>query len=168
MLMSDSHLNRAVGNPRLTTNMIVEEYLQYVDNQFPKVGTGVGSRQKGGSTVYTWETRSLPELSEFESWYATGEKVWPEVELTPIVLKHLYAGDGSYHGSGTSNHISIGMQNEMDNKEKIARMFENVGLPKPDRWDGHSIAWRVENSKDVLDYMGEPLPGFEYKWEITR
>ena len=29
---------------------------------------------------------------------------------------------------------------------------------------GCNARWTVDESKELFDYMGDPLPGFEYKW----
>jgi len=101
VLMGDGTINRQNGwNPCLTVNMTACEYLQYLDEVFGILSTGVRMHQtaeqsynNGGkfgknttvenySDVYRLRTRRLPELHEYASWYDTGKKVWPEsVEL---------------------------------------------------------------------------------------
>jgi len=65
------------------------------------------------------------------------------------------------------------MANEIENTEKVGQMFENVGLPSPsnynisERKDGSETCnaqFTVDQSKELWEYMGEPLPDFEYKW----
>ena len=101
--------------------------------------------------------------------------MWPEdIELTPTVLKHWYVGDGHCDNSSSHNHIQISVSNEVKNTEKVFKYFSNVGLPQP---SNHHISeqiksenkkcdivWGVEESYELWDYMGEPLPDFNYKW----
>jgi len=95
--------------------------------------------------------------------------VWPEkIELTPTVLKHWYCGDGNWNNGSCNNSIQISMANEKENTDKITQMFINVGLPAPSNYNisGKRCAaqFTVEQSKELWEYMGEPLPDFEYKW----
>jgi hypothetical protein len=138
-------------------------------------GFSPNAKEENYSDVYQWETRVHPKFNEFREWYSSGKKVWPEdIELTPTVLKHWYVGDGHYHNSRSHNHIQISVSNEVKNTEKVFKYFSNVGLPQP---SNHHISeqiksenkkcdivWGIEESYELWDYMGEPLPDFEYKW----
>lgn len=189
VLMSDGCINRRKGrNPRLKVDSINEEYLSYLDSIFGAFSTGEPKcyrtaeeaakrdelprfRNSEYKDLYTWCSRSVPELEEWANWYSSGQKVWPEnIELTSTTLKHLYIGDGSLH----KDHrvITIYLSNEEGNREKINSYFSRVGLPEPiwnieKREDGSKsvrIRWNKEDSKRLLDYMGEPVKGHEYKW----
>jgi len=195
LLMGDGTINRSSdGNPLLQCEMISPNYLKYIDGEFGIFGHGVSSAKTAEenakaksdsefrpnakadnySDVYRWWSMAHPELQEFAEWYSTGTKVWPSnIELKPTVMKHWYCGDGTWHNHGSHNRIKIGMANEVENTEKIDKMFENVGLSSPsnyaisERKDGsmNCVAeFTVEQSKELWKYMGEPLPDFEYKW----
>jgi len=181
-------------NPRLKCNMISPNYLKYIDDEFGVFGKGVSlkktdkksakecrdrgfgpnAKAENYSNIYRWWSMCHPELEEFAEWYSTGKKVWPcDIELTPTVLKHWYCGDGDWHNSNSHNHIRISMSNEIKNTDKVDQMFEKVGLPSPcnydisERKDGSKnckAEFTVEQSKKLWEYMGEPLPDFEYKW----
>jgi len=113
LLMGDGNLRRNGKNPHIKIVMISPNYLEYLDEMFGCLGTGIrltqtaaesakrnrdsgfspNAKEENYSDLYQWRTRSLPELHDF-NWYKTGKKVWPEdIELTPTVLKHLYCGD---------------------------------------------------------------------------
>ena len=185
LLMGDGWIDPNGKNFYLLTSMISPNYLEYLDNIFGCLGTGVrlektaaesakrnrdsgfrpNAKEENYSDLYTFQTRSHPKFNEFRDWYATGEKVWPEnIELTPTVLKHWYVGDGHYDDKNTNNYISIGMYNEIENTEKVSQYFTNVGLPEPSNYTADEAVWTVEDSYTLWDYMGEPLPDFEYKW----
>lgn len=196
VLMSDGYIDhgRNEENPRLAVKMITPDYLYYLDKEFPALGTGVKlcltaeesakqNRKTGFSTnaksenysdVYRWQTRGHPELQEFSDWYSSGEKVWPEnIGLTPTVLKHWYCGDGYWNNNSSQNHIKICMANEVENIEKVNKIFKSAGLPTPSNYNIHerkngslncSAYFTIEQSKELWNYMGSPLPGFEYKW----
>jgi hypothetical protein len=123
--------------------------------------------------LYKFTTCGHPELSNF-NWYKTGRKVWPDdINLNPTILKHWYVGDG-YHGNmETYSYISIALSNEVKNKEKVESYFDDSNLPIPDNWKIYKssderinaeIIWNKDNSHKLFEYMGEPLPDFEYKW----
>jgi len=191
VLMGDGWINKNGKNKRLMVEMISPNYLEYLDNVFGCLSTGVSLEQtaaesvkmnkKNGfrpnakeenySDIFIWRTRSHPKFNQFREWYESGKKVWPEdIELTPTVLKHWYVGDGCYEKDG--RRISIGISNEIENTEKISKYFTDLGLPEPSNYDirennysGYGIVyWTVEDSPKLWDYMGEPLPDFEYKW----
>jgi len=194
LLMGDGCVENIEGNCRLTIHMISRNYLKHLDNIFDCLGTGVslyksasesakGARESGFrpnankenySHLYEWRTRAHPKFNEFREWYSSGEKVWPEdIELTPTVLKHWYVGDGNYNNKKNHNNIRISMSNEIENTNKVSEYFSNIGLPKPSNYSiskrnsvtkNCNAVWTVEDSQKLFDYMGEPLPDFEYKW----
>ena len=186
LLMGDGSLNNSSKNCNLQSSMISPNYLKYLDDVFGCLGTGVSlkktaaesakhvrdnyfspnAKEENYSDLYHWETRVHPKFNEFREWYSSGKKVWPEnIELTPKVLKHWYCGDGCY---ANKNKIKIGMANEMENTEKVSKYFTNIGLPEPSNYNiqkkNCEVYWTVEDSYKLWDYMGEPLPDFEYKW----
>jgi hypothetical protein len=194
ILMGDGTIDTANKNPRLRVDMISPNYLQYVNDKFGILGNEVkmrmtaaesakntrkngynpNSKEKNYSDLYRWSSISHPDLQEFLDWYSSGDKVWPEnIELTPTVLKHWYCGDGCWENSGTSNCINIGVSNEISATDKVSRMFENMGLPAPSNYNiserrngtkNCQAQFTVNQSKELWEYMGEPLPDFEYKW----
>ena len=194
-LMGDASVLSDRKHCYLRSNMTTPNYLQYVDDVFGCLGTGVKFHKTGSeiaemnrksgfspnadeenySDVYFWQTRLHPKFSDFREWYSTGEKIWPEdIELTPTVLKHWYVGDGDYHTSGNHDSIRISMVNEIENTEKVSQYFTNAGLPEPSNYDitnrknrenkSCTAEWGIEESYQLWEYMGEPLPDFEYKW----
>lgn len=170
--MSDGSIERGSKNPTLSFGMTNERYLEYLDDLFGVLGTGVKERERQSDnweTLYWWNTRRHPDLTEYEHWYDSGKKVWPsDIDLTPTVLKHLYAGDGSWSNKNGSDHIRIAMWNEVDNTDKVDDMFKRADLPAPMNYSitdtSCTAIWSVSQSRQLWEYMGEPLPGFEYKW----
>jgi len=183
LLLGDGSIGRRIsGNPSVQVKMITEKYLQYIDQEFGVLGLGVDkintakeqaelnrdsgfhtdAKEENYSDVYQWTTRRHPEFSTWEDWYSSGEKVWPhDIELTPTVLKHWYCGDGRYHNY-SSDSIQIATVNEINNETKIKDMFERQGFDA--RVSSAWIQFTNEESDRLWRYMGDPLPGFEYKW----
>jgi len=192
--MGDGNIDTGTKNPRLEVEMISPNYLEYIADNFSNLGKNIKLRRTAKenakhisnsgfspdtkeidcSDTYRWRSMYHPELQEFAEWYSSGEKVWPAgIELTPTVLKHWYCGDGCWDNYDSHNCIRIAMANEIDNTNKVDQMFRNVGLPAPsnyiisERKDGSkkcSATFTVEQSQQLWEYMGEPLPDFEYKW----
>lgn len=189
VLMSDGYINRRDGrNPRLKVDSINKKYLHLLDEIFDAFSTGEPTCYRTADEAasrdtlsrfdnssyqdqYTWGSRSLPELEKWAGWYDSGKKIWPEdITLTPTVLKHLYAGDGSLHKKNRT--ITIYLSNEMENRDKVNDYFTEQGLPEPiwqeeSRDDGSisaRIRWNKNESKELLEYMGQPVMGHEYKW----
>jgi len=185
IMMSDGTLMKTNKNARIKIDMITEDYLKYIKEKFGvfasdisvcmtekeakdkiKESFGYGSEAKKQFRIII---KGATEINKFRNWYSTGKKVWPrDIELTPTVLKHWYCGDGNWNNSGAKNYIRISMANEIKNTDKVNQMFENVGLPSPSNYaisETNCIAqFTVEQSKGLWEYMGEPLPGFKYKW----
>jgi len=178
LVMGDGTINKGGKNPYLQCSMITKEYLEYLDNIFGVLSTGVRLRQTAEESaqfsrnsgfrpnakkenyhdMYTLQTCHLPQLDEFSSWYDSGEKVWPmNIELTPTVLKHWYVGDGCYQNNGTKDCIKIGLSNEKMNEEKVSSYFKKVGLPSPNRW---SITVQNEN--------GRSYENCQAKWNVEE
>jgi hypothetical protein len=190
LLMGDGSIGHAgCKNQRISTTMISPNYLKYVGNKLGWLSTGVrfsksakesatealergfdtNAKEENYADQYNLRTRSHPFITSLSDWYSSGSKVWPEdIKLTPTVLKHWYCGDGHYRSDTTHSNIVITIDNEIDNKEKISNYFNNVELPPPSNYNTSSktanAEWTVEDSYDLWNYMGKPLPDFEYKW----
>lgn len=190
VLMGDGTIDTSGKTPCFRVNMVEREYLHHLDSLFPFYGQGVSLRETASqsadsaernspyevnrdnySDVYRWHTRRSPVFTRFAGWYETGEKVFPKVDLTPTVLKHWYVCDGYLHDEWNPR-ISINCSNEYGNENKIESMFEQKGIPKPDRWESrqrdgginNKAWWNAEQTSRIFEYIGDPLPGFEYKW----
>lgn len=190
ILMSDGCINReSKKKPRLQVYMTNEKYLEYLDNVFGILSTGVydhitaeklcksnhsfSTDIENTSDVYRCETRGHPQFEEFADWYSTGEKVFPSnIDLTGRVLKHWYCGDGSLDQNKENISIRISCCNENGNEEKLQEYFAHKGFSVSNfnhgkRENGSvkmSLQFTDEISREIFEYMGEPLPGFEYKW----
>jgi hypothetical protein len=183
ILMGDGCCTTVSRNPLITVSMTSPEYLSYVDDMFPVIGNGVSLSMSAEQSaqnkrkhydnvnedeyndVYEWRTKANPNLNQYQNWYKSGKKVFPnEIELTPTVLKHWYCGDGHTQKIGNYYKASIATVCERNNVEKIENMFQNTQLPQPDWWTNHEMHWTKENSTKIFEYMGEPLPDFQYKW----
>jgi hypothetical protein len=143
----------------LSTDHITYRTAQEVKNRRQKGGAVPPSA--GAKPQYRWRTRKCPELMLLEPWYCSGGKVFPKgTSLTPATLKHWYSGDGGvniHHGKCVITSV-----NEMDDFSNILSMFNDIGFSP--NTSGTHIYFTKEESHELLDYMGDPPPGFEHKW----
>ncbi|AGM11502.1 homing endonuclease with LAGLIDADG motif [Halogranum tailed virus 1] len=171
LLMGDGSINRGDKNPYLQVEMITEPYMKYLCEIFDKLGRGYSiSKESNGNhkKKFQFTTRNNPNLKEYSDWYSTGKKVWPsDIHLTPTVLTHWYVGDGHFNESNATPFIEISMANEIDNRDKVCDMFRRVDLPEP-TFNYSSARWSVNESKELFEYMNDPLPGFEYKFPSQK
>jgi len=125
-------------------------------------------RETGGITessvikpFYTMSTRCHPQLRLLGGWYRGGEKVFPSgVDLVPEVLKTWYVGDGNVMPRDGMCRITA--VNEMDDFSNILSMFDRIGFSPSTT--GSDVWFSVKESAELLDYMGDPPPGFKHKW----
>lgn len=188
LLMGDGCLTNREGKPYVIVQCCEKKYLEHIDEIFGQISsgpprlhiTGEELMEKNGDWLgstesskyrdqYRWQTRSISDLSQFSEWYDNGNKEYPkDTELTSLSMKHWFAGDGNYNNNGTNDYISIGVSNERDNNNKINCMFKKSGLPEPNRWEEYGnkveIVWNKEESREIMEFMGEAVPGYEYKW----
>lgn len=183
LLMGDGCCTTVSKNPLVVVGMASPNYLKYVNEQFPVLGydvilsttadesADINERYKDNvhreeySDIYEWRTKANPYFHKFQDWYESGKKVFPDdIKLTPTVLKHWYCGDGSTQKIGNYYKASISTVKERSNVVKIEDYFKMVGLPEPDWWTEHEMHWEKEHSREIFEYMGDPLPDFEYKW----
>jgi len=195
VLMGDGNIDSHTGGrPRLRVTSITKPYLDLLDDILGIHSLGVELKTTAEEAVernietgfspnadvndysdlYELRTRNSPNLEQFSNWYDSGHKIWPDVELTPTILKHLYVCDGSLNK--TSGQVHISCSNELDRKNKLEQRFESAGL-QINNWNDKvrdvngyegtvstSLVINKSNTDEFFEYIGQPLPGFEYKW----
>lgn len=107
-------------------------------------------------------TRSHPFNNIFDNWY-NPEKRYPidKLEITPTIAKMWYCGDGTLDTS--KNRVSIACINESDRIESVADLIRDKGFRVNTTSEGR-IRISSSDTADFLNWMGDPPPGFEYKW----
>jgi len=168
ILLGDGNVRLQQKHPSYRCKMTNRRFLVWLDSVMGHLSAGVRQEHDGfgnENPMYCWQSWSHPFLGRFNTWYSSGEKVFPkDIELTPTVLTMWYIADGHYKTGGSNRNFSIGCANEMNNKDKIASYFRRVDLPTPSNWNNHNIVWTKPASRELFKYMDEPPPGFSYKW----
>lgn len=185
-LMGDGSIPDNNDNSVFHLPMINRTFLRWFDGAMGILTTGVrlkktaselaaNNRENGFSPdasekdyhdMYTVWTRTHPFFNELRGWYATGRKRFPpNLRLTPIITKLWYVSDGYLDvGSWGRPRIEIKARNEKDNTEYLISLFEEIGLDP--LYKRHELRFTCDDTETLIDWMGPPPPGFEYKWAI--
>lgn len=116
--------------------------------------------------IYIIRTRRLPYFRRFKNWYTEDGKRFPDdLELTPVIAKYWYVCDGTVNWMRNySAKIQFTSRNESGREEFVTELFERAGFTI--QKNRHMYYLSVDESESMLEWMGSPPPGFEYKWEI--
>lgn len=175
LLLGDGCLygRRDNGNkPFLTVTLSPEQAIDHLREIFGCLSRNKQEVYTDGRKYHRFETRSHPELETYLDWYQP-DKIWPEdVELTPTAMKWLYVSDGTYDTSDGHRRVMIACAKEGEHTDKIERIFEQSGNPisrtyhyeRDGRKDDYQLHFNASEAEQLFEYMGEPVPGFEYKW----
>lgn len=157
--------------PFLSLTLAEEDAIDFLMDEFGCLSRNKQSVFTGGKEYYRFETRCHPELRDYLSWYRP-EKIWPEIEITPTILKYLYISDGTYDNTNSHNRIMISCSKESHNPDRISKILDESGYPvgrvyiyeRDGRSDDMQLWFDTEQTEKMFEDMGEPVPGFEYKW----
>lgn len=183
LLMGDATLQRDTKNAYPVVTMTNRTFLNWVKEKFGCMTTGVrnhltaeesaeqakslneSASKENYSPQYRLRFRAHTEFNKYRSWYREGEKKWPlGRQYSYLTFKVLYCCDGCFDSSGTSRELQLAASNELSNKERFLSIVECFGLPEPNRMDEELVVWGAKESSQIFENIGEPLPGFEYKW----
>lgn len=173
LLMGDGWVHKEEGkNASFSIELTNKRFLDWLDQKLGNISTGVrpkknsdnifieGKKVDKAKNCYILRTRRLKAFNKFNSWYSSGEKRFPEINLTSMILKMWYICDGSY-----SDYPVIYSSNENDRKEFVLSFFNNLPLnPNFNKGGGGCLQFKRVETEEFFSYIGEPVPGFEYKW----
>jgi len=164
------------GKARVRVAMINKQYISYLNSLFPIYGTGVSQVTKDGfngpTDMYQFSTMTAPAFSQYRNWYDEGTKSISDIQLTPTVAKHWYASDGSTEFDGGWSRAKLYCDVGLADKGAVIQMFEESGSPVP-KWEEYKrengnpkgvLVFSSKQTDDFLNWIGDPLPGFKYKW----
>jgi hypothetical protein len=141
------------------------------DSASQAVESDVVSSPEGSTfrTQYRIVSRAIPFFNRYDSWKTSNGKRWPDdIEFVPETLRYLYVADGglSWNKDSTSVRAQITSSNEPKQMKRLRDMLNNMGIDCSTYTD--RIMIKPSSTNEFLDYIGEPVPGFEYKWEINN
>lgn len=182
------------SKPRFRVDNTNKEYLKYIDDilkpysrglklvkeskdvaeHFQNSGFTEGVKEENCKDVYALWTSTSPVFQEFAEWYECSGKVFPKsINLSPTTLKHWFVCDGYCKKRGNCYSIGIQMANERYEKDKIEKLFSDGPGVDVSYWNertqdgGYDYCcadFNVEESTELIEYMGNAIPGFKYKW----
>jgi hypothetical protein len=166
LLIGDGTLdNGNSGNYRLTVDTTTKEYVSVIEEMLGWLHNTTKKydpQQDGWKEKYQVRTHCLESITEqYDRWYPNGEKRIPDdMKITPKIMKHWYCADGNLKENSAGNYrISIGSKSWMDEAKRIESLF-----PFSASYAGYEICFPVSETEEIVEYMGEPPAGFEYKW----
>jgi len=159
--MGDATISGRSSTPYFILQMQSEEFLEWFSNKTGFITSNVKDGSQELSYVKSPSTEKLEFLSE---WYTDDGKRFKDIQLSPLRTKIWYCCDGYLDwGKERANPVMrIASENESDRPEYLKSLFKERGFDA--RFTGNSLYFTVEESKKVLDWIGTPPPGFEYKW----
>jgi hypothetical protein len=185
MLMGDGCISkRDKVRPNFIVAMTNEEFLQWFSNELEWLSYDVRMSKTGEesaasfekhpprecevvgefSDVYRMQTMRHPWFNDLASWYSKSGKRYPDdLELTPIMAKMWYVADGGLRNREPNSNVVIACHNESNRSEFLCSLFREHGFDP--QYNGQGIVFSISDSKKFLQWIGKPVPGFEYKWQ---
>lgn len=175
------------NHPNLRVYSSNETFLEWLDDELGVFSTGVylndtgkdrlKRNQKSGwdtreeaeyKDMYRVQTRSMPCFRDLREWYDDGQKSFPkDLSLNRLRAKMWYVSDGGLNWDRGDNaaYAAIASVNEGKNPRVLKSLFEEQGFNPT--FTHPRLRFNGETEK-FLDWLGEPVPGFEYKWETEN
>jgi len=172
MMFGDGNLDTTNKNPRFRIGMINTRFLQWLDSEFGWLTNGLTMKRTcvetaksvcenlGGDTqpedgydLYCIKTKSHPQFERFISWYDSGEIVFP--------FGFSVSGDLRNRSNGYSS-VRFSSANESNRPAHIKGALEEHGFTVG--VSGYKFRLSTEDTEDFFEFIGDPVPGFEYKW----
>ena len=83
-------------------------------------------------------------------------------------MKIWYVCDGYLNTANPKPRVRISSVNESDRIDEIAEWItEETGIEVNTSKNRERILFNTRRTQEFFEYVGEPLPGFEYKWPET-
>lgn len=102
-----------------------------------------------------------------DRWYPNGEKRFPDdLDLTPEMTRIWYVCDGSL----ARNEVAvIYAHNEISRQDYMESLFDDTPFnPSFNYTGGGGLQFTKEETPEFLRWIGDPVPGYEYKWNIKE
>lgn len=187
LLMGDGYIKESKYNSFIV-GMCNREFLNWLDKRLGWLSCGVTkirtakksaennrksgirpeAKEKNYSDVYRLTTFSHPLFNVMRNeWYTPSGKKFnmDRVTLSPEQLKMWYVSDGGFMDREKRRPYSyFRLDSQSELAKIISERLEELGIENNVRDRGNVIAVTTTDTPKMLTYMGEPVPGFEYKW----
>lgn len=186
MLGDGSRLRMDERNNAFESKMTRKPFLEWLSNQFGVLGKDVfeyhsnpqerakhhrdsGFYENANADdyhqQYVFRTTKHPFLNDFlDRWYTNNGIRFPnDIELTPTILKMWYVSDGTVrYSDGNFNGISIANINQIHRSDYFIELLKDIdfNISVTDK----GIRFPKSQTDHFFEYVGDPVPGFKYKW----
>lgn len=188
LLLSDGSLSRNNSLPYLQVSQKSERFIEWLVDELWRFGSGyelvktaseVAERAtaKGWGDVsaedcndiYQLRTSIHPTFEQYAGWYMDDGMRYPsELAVGPLVTKIWYACDGDLKNRNDDRPHKmkprITCRTEESRSDWLLELFEDHGFEP--YWDEtpSKICFPVSDVDRFFEWVGEPIPGMEYKW----
>lgn len=162
ILMGDGSAHKNDKTTRVKLESYNDKFTKWI---FKELGNLACSIYDNG--VYTFYHQ---ELNGYSNWYKEDGKVFPKMNIPRITMKVWYCGDGGLQWpNGNSEYAlsTIRCCNEKSRLDRLVDMIEDSTPLTCRTGKSGRIIFPRSVTKDFLEYIGNPVPGMEYKWEIN-
>ena len=175
-LLGDGCLcSRSSYSARISYGSKYPEYIQYVLDTLKSFGIEQSGRikkyynKKGNCYTYNYASRAYVELLPVRKrWYPEGKKIVPkDLELTPLILRQHYIGDGSLiHRKGKKPRIILATCSfPISDVEWLINKLNKLGFKATRQNFNNMISISTYSTQEFLDYIGKcPVKCYQYKW----
>lgn len=182
--------------PQYQVSVISNRFLEWLSSRFGQLAGDVSQRNTASEMVardqesgwnpaaktknyhdyYEVMFRPHPYYQELrDSWYTEDGIFYPDdLTLSSTMMKAWYVSDGTLTWGDTVARPVIVNCTQSDRRDEIKAMIEQTGfdvtLQVQHRASGTKVKYAVSGTNDknesFLEWLGEPWPGYEYKWMI--
>jgi len=149
------------------------EYAQYISDTLKffgieQVGKIYKQYYKRGVSYY-YASRDYTELLPIrKQWYPENKKIVPkDIELTPLICRHWYIGDGYLaHPQNSRPHIVLYTNGfSIDDVEWLASKLIELNFKATRQPSNNIIYMSPYSTQNFLNYIGKcPIECYNYKW----
>lgn len=170
--MGDGNIDQTDGHCRFRVGMVNYKFLSWVAYELynfvnlPAVRLQDEAGYRGGERedYYMLRTISHPYFDSLREWYTDNGKKIPLEKPTPLELKMWYVADG-----GTMDgRPFIRIDSQKEQVKALQKAISKTGI-KPSIVDqGKQLNILNDDRNKFFEYIGAPVPGFEYKWPSEK
>jgi len=185
MMLGDGFLDLQSNFPRFEISNTNKSFLQWLSTELGWLTTSVrmehtaeqsykkssklpnNASLEGFHDLFRIRTKLHPQYQRFKSWYSTDEIVFPsDLSLSPESLRLWYVSDGSVkidNRNSRSHRPALSSFNESERPQSVLSALRSLGFNTYQ--SSYHFCISVDDTEDFFEYIGEPIVGFEYKWE---
>jgi len=171
MLLGDGCITHGPKNAFFVTSMTNRLFLEYLNEELGWLTDTIhqhDSQQTGSKPQYRLQTMAIPHFNTMKDrWYSDSQKRIPKDTLTKREVKLWYVCDGCMAWSEDVNRASprFSIVTLHDDRDVLIKTLRDNGISAVKR--SESVAVPADGTDAFLQWLGDPLPGFEYKWPET-